>query len=246
MFDLPLPIHPTAYARGVPPHFPSGDTDPSHPFALTLSRRTPADLMSGRAALLVLARFVTLAEAMQGAIDHARELAEKQLARIDTNHFGMQLADKHVHDHVAFIEAQQAVVHKHAGQLIANGAVNQRSGHGRIHTTRQAQNHLLVAHLLADQGHGFRHVVAHDPIGHDLADTEHKTLKNRLALLRVRHLGMKLDGVKVPRLVGHSGNGATVGRGHQLEARWQLDHLCLLYTSPSPRDGLLSRMPTSA
>ncbi len=71
MFDMPLPIHPTAYARGVPPHFPLGDTDPNHPFALTLSRRAPADLLSGRAAPLVLTRFATLAEAMQGAIDHA-------------------------------------------------------------------------------------------------------------------------------------------------------------------------------
>ena len=26
----------------------------------------------------------------------------------------------------------------------------------------------------------------------------------------------------------------------------QLDNFCLLYTSPSPRDGLLSRMPSSA
>ena len=26
----------------------------------------------------------------------------------------------------------------------------------------------------------------------------------------------------------------------------ELDYLCLLYTSPSPRDGLLSRMPSSA
>ena len=73
MFDLPLPlpIHPTASARGFPPHFLSGNTDPSHPFALTLSRRAPADLMSGRAAPLVLARFATLADAMLGAIDHA-------------------------------------------------------------------------------------------------------------------------------------------------------------------------------
>jgi hypothetical protein len=71
MFDLPLPIHPTAYARGVPPRFPLGDTDPNHPFALTLSRRAPADLMSGRATPLILARFATLADAMQGAIDHA-------------------------------------------------------------------------------------------------------------------------------------------------------------------------------
>ena len=71
MFDLPLPIHPTAHARGVPPHFPSCDADPDHPFALTLSRRAPTDLLSGRAAPLVLASFATLADAMQGAIDHA-------------------------------------------------------------------------------------------------------------------------------------------------------------------------------
>ena len=75
MFDLPLPIHPTAYARGVPPHIPTGDADSNHPFALTLSRRVPADLMSGRAAPLILARFATLADAMQGAIDHAEGMA---------------------------------------------------------------------------------------------------------------------------------------------------------------------------
>lgn len=71
MFDMPLPIHPTAPARGVPPNFPPGDTDPNHLFALTLSRRAPADFMSGCAAPLVLSRFATLVEAMQGAIHYA-------------------------------------------------------------------------------------------------------------------------------------------------------------------------------
>ena len=75
MFDLPLPIQPTAHARGVPPHFPSGETYPNHPFALTLSRRAPADLRTGRAAPLVLSRFATLSDAMQGAIDHAEGIA---------------------------------------------------------------------------------------------------------------------------------------------------------------------------
>ena len=75
MFDLPLPIQPTAYTRGVSPLFRSGDTDPSHPFPLTLSRRATADLMSGRAAPLVLSRFATLADAMQGAIDLAEGIA---------------------------------------------------------------------------------------------------------------------------------------------------------------------------
>ena len=75
MFDLPLPIHPSNGVRGVPPGYPSGNTDLIHTFVLTLSRRAPADLMSGRAAPLVLAHFTTLAEAMQGAIDHAEGIA---------------------------------------------------------------------------------------------------------------------------------------------------------------------------
>ena len=57
-------IHPTTGPRDFTSPFPSGDADPHLPFALTLSRRAPADLMSGRAAPLVLARFETLAEAM--------------------------------------------------------------------------------------------------------------------------------------------------------------------------------------
>ncbi|WP_149142021.1 DNA repair protein RadC [Gemmobacter caeruleus] len=75
MLDLPLPIHPTTGPRGFSPVFAVGDADPNHPFALTLSRRTPADLMSGQAAPLVLARFATLADAMLGAIDHAEGMA---------------------------------------------------------------------------------------------------------------------------------------------------------------------------
>ncbi|WP_370654134.1 DNA repair protein RadC [Pseudotabrizicola sp.] len=75
MFDLPLPTHPSNGVRGLPPGCPSGNTDLSHPFALTLSRRAPADLLSGRAVPLVLTHVATLAEAMQGAIDHAERIA---------------------------------------------------------------------------------------------------------------------------------------------------------------------------
>lgn len=75
MFDLPLPIHQTAVPRGFTPPLPSGDTDPNLPFALTLSRRAPADLLSGRAAPFVLSRFATVAAAMQGAIEHAEGVA---------------------------------------------------------------------------------------------------------------------------------------------------------------------------
>jgi len=82
MFDLPLPHHPTTAPQGFSPVFGVGDTDLRHPFALTLSCRAPADLMSGCAAPLVVARFATLAEAMQGAIDHAEGIAPDAAPRL--------------------------------------------------------------------------------------------------------------------------------------------------------------------
>ena len=38
--------------------------------------------------------------------------------------------------------------------------------------------------------------------------------------------------------------GCNLNDGYTLED--VVEHSCLLYTSPSPRDGLLSRMPSSA
>lgn len=75
MFDLSLSVHPTISQAGFAPIFPVGVPGADHPFALTLSRRNPADLMSGRAVPVVLPRSATLAEAMQGAIDHAEGIA---------------------------------------------------------------------------------------------------------------------------------------------------------------------------
>ena len=63
-------------------------------------------------------------------VAHAFEGIEKELAGIDAHHFGVELAREHVHDHVAFVQAQQAVIDEHAGELVANGAVNERGGHG--------------------------------------------------------------------------------------------------------------------
>ena len=52
------------------------------------------------------------------------------------------------------------------------------------------------------------------------------------------HLNVYLDGILAGRLAQASGGA--------LSFSYDDLYLCLLYTSPSPRDGLLSRMPSSA
>ena len=54
---------------------------------------------------------------------------------------------------------------------------------------------------------------------------------------------------KVPRLEGSAPNVGSVSLGVETVPCLERDAwsmVCLLYTSPSPRDGLLSRMPSSA
>ena len=52
--------------------------------------------------------------------------------------------------------------------------------------------------------------------------------------------------MKVPVVLGHEGAGVVREVGSNVTRVRKDDHVCLLYTSPSPRDGLLSRMPSSA
>ena len=58
--------------------------------------------------------------------------------------------------------------------------------------------------------------------------------KRNLLCNLVEHLKRKID------------NGSTSCVDAYKNALVNLGKLCLLYTSPSPRDGLLSRMPSSA
>jgi hypothetical protein len=117
------------------------------------------------------------------------------------------------------------VIDEHAGQLIPDGAMDQRRRHGRVDATRQPQDDFLIADLGPDLLHRLGDVVAHDPIRPGPADVEDEPLEDRLALLGVGDFGMELHRVEVPRLVGHAGDRAAFRRSHQAEAGRELGHL---------------------
>lgn len=64
---LTSPMLPT----GLPIAFLPASFSPDHPFALTLPNANPASALSGMAQPVVLARFASLADAMQGAVTAA-------------------------------------------------------------------------------------------------------------------------------------------------------------------------------
>ena len=55
-----------------------------------------------------------------------------------------------------------------------------------------------------------------------------------------------LDQAKINLKAGNGGSGSASFRREKFVEFGGPDGGCLLYTSPSPRDGLLSRMPSSA
>ncbi|MDT4821147.1 hypothetical protein FQZ97_543100 [compost metagenome] len=158
-------------------------------------------------------------------IGHAGELAHELGGRVDVDDLHAHVLGEGLHNLLAFIQAQQAVVDEHAGELVADGLVDQRGGNRRIDAARQAQDHLFVADLFADARDGFGHVVGHVPVAFAAADFVHEAGQHGLALDGVRDFGVELHGVELAVFVGHAGDRAGRRGRHDLEARGQLGDL---------------------
>ncbi|MNS62223.1 hypothetical protein D3C72_952770 [compost metagenome] len=158
-------------------------------------------------------------------VGDAGQLAHELRGGIDVNDLHAHVFGEGLHDLLAFVQAQQAVVDEHAGELVADGFVDQGSSYRGVHATGQAQDDFVGADLLADAGDGFGDVVGHVPVALAFADLVHEAGQHGLALDGVRDFGVELNGVEAAVFVGHAGDGARRRGRHQLEARGQLGDL---------------------
>jgi hypothetical protein len=69
------------------------------------------------------------------------------LRRIDADHAHAEVACEHLHDAIALLVAQQAVVDEHAGALLADRLVQECRDHRGIHTAGEAEQHVAGADL---------------------------------------------------------------------------------------------------
>ena len=135
-----------------------------------------------------------------------------------------------LHDLVALVVAQQAVIDEHAGQLVADRLVQQRRDHRRIDTARQAEQHLAITHLLANARDSVGDDVAGRPVARAAADVVYETLHDGLALQGVSHFGMELHAVEMALAIFHRGERRIrAARGYLESRRQRLDAIAVTH-----------------
>ena len=155
----------------------------------------------------------------------ARQLAQEAGTGIDAADIHVELVLHDLLHLIALVLAQQTVIHKDTGQLIAHGTLQQGRGHGAVHAAGQGQQHTAAADLAAALGHSLLQIVGHGPLPLEAADAVQEVLQNLLAVLGVQHLGVELHAVQVLLGAAHSGVPAAVSMSDGTETRGQLLHL---------------------
>ena len=132
-------------------------------------------------------------------IGHAFECIEKTIGSIDVFEFDLKIFAENALHHFFFTRAQQTVVNKNAGKLVADGLVQKRRDNRRIDSTAQTQHHFFFADLLPDARARFFNERPHRPIHGAVADMKDEVLQDLFASRRVRDFRMKLQPVKFSR-----------------------------------------------
>ena len=107
-----------------------------------------------------------------------------------------RLLRERLHHLLRFVQPQQPVIDEHAGELVADRAVDERRGHRRVDAAGQPEDHFVRADLRADARDRLGDVVRHVPVAVAAADLVHEALQQRLALERVRDFRMELHAVE--------------------------------------------------
>ena len=102
-------------------------------------------------------------------------------------------------------EPQEPMVHEDAGELVADGAVQERRDDRRVDAAGQAEQHAVPADLFAHARDGVVDDVAGVPERVAAADVAHEALEDRRARARVGDFGVELHAVVAPRVVRHRG-----------------------------------------
>ncbi len=98
-------------------------------------------------------------------------------------------------DLLGLVHAQQAGVDEHAGQLLADGLMDQHGGDRTVDPAGQAADHLARADLGSDLGDHFLTERGHGPVAVEAGDAVGEVAQDQGPARGVRHFGMELHAI---------------------------------------------------
>ena len=142
---------------------------------------------------------------------HTRQLVQEAIGGVHPNEVDVVVFREHLLHHVALILAQQAVIHKNAGELAAHRLGHHDGGHGGIHAAGQGAQHLAGTDLLPDFFNGVIHKGGHFPIALAATHPEQEIFQHFVAVLGMVDLGMELHRIQASSGILHGCAGAAFG-----------------------------------
>ena len=105
-------------------------------------------------------------------LGHAVKQLRIALFGMHMDEINVELLGEHFLHLLGLALAQKAVVHKHAGHLLADGTRAESGHHRGIHAAGKRQNHAVASDFASEIGRHGLHQVVHGPVALKLADAE--------------------------------------------------------------------------
>ena len=138
-------------------------------------------------------------------IADVRQGAQKLSGGVHPAHVQVEGGEGFLHA-VHLVLAHQPGVHEDAGELPADGLVEEQGGHARIHAAREAQDHRALADLFLDVLDLLLDELSGVPVELHPADVE-EIQEDLVPVGRVRDLRMELDAEAALGQILHGGHG---------------------------------------
>ncbi len=153
------------------------------------------------------------------------QAAQENIGGILVVELDIEIFAEDVADAVALIGPEESVIDEDAGQLIADGFMEQYGRHAGIHPAGEAQDDMLLADLSANLLNRHLAVGTHGPGFAATTNLMDEIAQNLLSPGSMGHFRVELESIEAALAVFHSGVIGVIGHGHSFEAGGQMGHL---------------------
>ncbi len=158
-------------------------------------------------------------------IVHSGQSRKESFFGVDADDLDPQVLGKGGHDLIPLAQSQKSVVDKDAGELVADGPMDQRRRHRGVNAAREAEDDTVRTDLPPDAADGVLNDLPWGPPAGTGTDLSHKGVDEQLAARRVIDLGMELNTVETALDILNGADRGVGSAGDDLETGGYLCHM---------------------